>query len=124
MSAATIAYSIGPVLHSRPSASFLIPASRSSSRAVAADRHPAGAPSGREIRLRQRRERDDRRLGIERGEGADRTVELQVGVDLVGEQREVVLFGEIDQRAPGVGGIGRAGGIVRIDDDQRPGRRA
>ena len=86
-------------------------------------RHPAGAPSGREIRLRQRRERDDRRLGIERSEGAHRTIEIQVGVDLVGEQREVVLFREIDQRAAGFGRICRAGRVVRIDDDKRPRRR-
>ena len=66
------------------------------------DRHPAGAPARRQIRLGQRRERDDRRLGIERGEGADRAIERQVRVNLVGEQREVVLVGEIDERAPGL----------------------
>ena len=52
-----------------------------------------------------------------------RAVETQVGIDLVGEQRKVVLVGEIDQRAAGLGRIRRAGRVVRIDDDQRARRR-
>ena len=49
----------------------------------------------------------------------DRTVEGEIGVDLVGEERKAVLLGDLDQRASHVGRIHRAGRIVRIDGDER-----
>ena len=105
LSAAATAYCIGPGLQSRPSASFLTAASTASSRGVAPDDHPAGAPSRREIRLRQARERNDRRLGIERRRAAEPLPSKpELRVDLVGEDREVVLLGELDQRAADRGG--------------------
>ena len=53
-----------------------------------------------------------------------RTVEGEIGVDLVGEERNAVLVGEVDQRAPHLGRIDRAGRIVRIDGHERSrGRR-
>ena len=54
---------------------------------------------------------------------ADRTVEREVGVDLVGEQRKVVAVGQLDERAPNVDRVGRAGRVVRVDDDERARRR-
>ena len=56
--------------------------------------------------------------------GGDRPVEGKIGVDLVREQRDAVLVGEVDQRTPHLGRIHRPGRVVRIDGDQRPrGRR-
>ena len=112
VSAATSACSIGPVLHSRPSASFLIPASTSSSRSVCRDRHPAGAPSRGQIRLRQRRKGDHRRVGIQRGEGADRAIKGEVRVDFVGEQRKVMFIGEIDKSAACLRRVGGPVGLL------------
>ena len=87
-----------------------------------ADRHPACPPAGREIRLRERRKRDDRGVGIAGGNRRDRAVKREVGVDLVGEQGEVVPIGELDERAADIDRVGRAGRIVGVDDDERAGR--
>ena len=90
----------------------------------AADRHPSGAPSRREVGLRQRRERDDRRARVLRRERRHRAVEGEVGIDLVGEQRDVVGIGDVEQRLARRGRIGRAGRVVRIDDDEGARRAA
>ena len=87
VSAAVTAYCIGTVLHRRPSASFAIAATTSSSRGERPTAHPAGAPAGREVRLRQAREGDDRRVGIEAADRRDRAVVAEIAVDLVGENR-------------------------------------
>ena len=53
----------------------------------------------------------------------DRTVEREVGVDLVGEQRDVVIVGDLRRSSRRtLRRIDGAGRIVRIDDDQRAGR--
>ena len=91
---------------------------------AAADGEPSRSPSRREVRLRQRRERDHRRVGIELRDRVNRAVEGEIGVDLVGEQRDVVIVGDLQQLAPHGGRIGAAGRIVRIDDDQRARGRA
>ena len=62
------------------------------------DGQPARPPAGGQIRFRQRRKRNDRGVGIQRGDRRHGSVEREVGVNLVGEQRKVVLVGEIDQR--------------------------
>ena len=74
VSAAVTAYCIGPGLHSRPSASFLIAASAPIEARRRSDRHPAGAPAGREIRLRQARVGNDRRVVVERRHRRHRAV--------------------------------------------------
>ena len=38
--------------------------------------------------------------GLCAGDRADRAVEREIGVDLVGEQRDAVPLGELDQRPP------------------------
>ena len=123
LSAATIACSIGPVAHSRPSASFLIAAERIVHAWSAADGHPAGPPARREVRFRERRKGDDRGVRIARGNRRNRTIEREIGVDLVGEQGKVVAIGQLDKRAAGIDRIGGAGRVVRVDDDQGAGRR-
>ena len=85
----------------------------------ASDRHPPGTPSRRKVRLRQRREGNDRRVGIEACHRRDRAGVGEIAVDLVGEQRNVVRVGELDERAACLGRIGRTGWIVGIDDDER-----
>ena len=89
----------------------------------AADHRPARAPSGREIRLRQARKGNDWRIGGEAADRRHRTIEPEVAVDLVRQDREAVLIREVDQRAPRGRRIQRAGGIVRIDHDERARRR-
>jgi hypothetical protein len=84
-----------------------------------ADREPARAPSGGEIRLRERRKGDDRCIGVLPREGGDRAVECEIGIDLVGEQRHVVPIGDLEQRQPRLVGVGGAGRVVRVDHDQR-----
>ena len=90
-------YSIGPVLHSRPSASFLIPASTSSSRSV----RPTAIQPVRQPGARYAFESDENEMtgasGFERRERRHGAVEREVRVDLVGEQREVVLVGDLDR---------------------------
>src|SRR5436853_605148 len=49
------------------------------------DRHPSGAPAGREIRLRQRGERNDRRVGIQTRHRRYGPVVGEIAVDFVGE---------------------------------------
>ena len=68
-----------------------------------AERHPAGAPAGREVGLRQARERDDRRVGIELAVRLDRAVEAEIAVHLVGEDQQPVRVGEVEQRAARLG---------------------
>ena len=58
-----------------PSASFLIPASTSSSRGGVRGRQPSGAPARRQVRLRQRREGDDRRVRAKAGDRRYHAVE-------------------------------------------------
>ena len=90
----------------------------------AADREPSRSPPRRQVGLRQRRERDDRRIRIDARDRVHRSLEREVGVDLVGEQRDVVIVGERDELAPHLRRIHRAGRIVRIDDHQGAGRGA
>jgi hypothetical protein len=82
------------VLHSRASASFPIAAATSSRRA--ADAQPPGAPSGREIRLGEARERDDGRVWIQAPEGRDRVLVAEVAVHLVGEDHQAVLVADVE----------------------------
>ena len=105
---------VGQLLHRRDD---IIQAGR------AAARHPARAPAGREVRLREARERDDRRIRIEVAVGLDGAVEAEVAVDLVGEDEQAVLVGEVQQGAPGLGRVDRAGRVVGVDDDERARRR-
>jgi hypothetical protein len=42
-------------------------------------------------------------------------------VDLVGEQQQMVPPGQLDQLLEQLGRVHGAGGVVRVDDDQRPG---
>ena len=44
-------------------------------------------------------------------------------VDLVGEQHQVVLAGQLDHAFQHFPGIHRTGGVVRVDDHHRPGVR-
>ena len=86
--------------------------------------HPARAPAGREVGLRQARERDDWRVRIELAVGVDRAVEAEVAVHLVGQDQQPVLIGEVEQRAARLGRVHGAGRVVGIDDDERArGRR-
>ena len=89
---------------------------------VPADRHPAGAPAGRQVGLRQRRERDDGGIEVLGGDGRHGAVVGEIGVDLVGQERKVVPVRQIDELAPHLAGVDRAGRVVRVDDDERPGR--
>ncbi len=84
-----------------------------------ADREPARPPAWREIRLRQRRERDDRRVGREAAQERRRAVEAEVAVDLVGQNRHARAIGELDERASRRFRIHGAGRIVRVDEHDR-----
>ena len=82
-------------------------------------RHPSRAPPRREIRLRQARVGDDRRVLVEDGHRRHRSVVGQVSIDLVRQDHQAVLLGDVDQRPPHLVGINRAGGVVGIDHHQR-----
>ena len=90
LSAAVIAYSIGPVAHSRPSASFFTAASTSSSRSV----RPTAIQPARQPGARYAFDSEENVItgasGLCCGDRRHRTVEGEIGVDLVGEEREVV----------------------------------
>ena len=90
----------------------------------AADAEPAGAPARRDVGLRQRREREDRRVRRQRAEQRHGAVETEFAVDLVGENRHAGAIGDVDQGAPEIFGIAGASRVVRIDRDDRPCRRA
>ena len=77
-------------------------------------------PPGSQVGLRQARERDDRGVRIEQPERCDRTVETEIAVNLIGQDHEAVIVGELEQRTPCVGWVNRTSRIVGIDDDQRP----
>ncbi len=90
----------------------------------AADAHPAGAPAGRKVGLRETRERDDGGIGIEDSQWFDPAGVAEIAVDLVGENHQAVPIGQVEQPAADGGGIGGARRVVGIDDDQRArGRR-
>ena len=89
----------------------------------AADAHPAGPPARREVGLRQTREGDDRRVGIQLADRIDGAVVSEIAVHLVGEDHQVVALGKLDQFAPRRRRIRRAGRVVRIDDDEDARRR-
>ena len=84
------------------------------------DDEPAGPPAWCEIRLRETREGNDRRVGIEGTHEGDGTVVAQISIDLVRQNRKVVSFGEFDQRSSDRRRVHRAGRIVRIDHDKHP----
>ena len=84
-----------------------------------ADDDPAGAPAGREVRLRERRERNDRRVGCERSEQRRGSVERDVAVDLVRQNRNARVLGERDQLPARRLGVHGARRVVRIDDHER-----
>ena len=66
-------------------------------------------------------------IGASGSQAADRRhrpVEREIAVDLVGEERDVVRVGDVDERAAHRRRIDRARGVVRIDDDQRARRAA
>ena len=84
----------------------------------AAHRHPAGAPAGREVRLRERGERNHRRVGVGLGDRRQRAIESNVGVDLVGKERHVVRLGDVYERPAYRWRIDGARRVVRIDRDE------
>ena len=45
----------------------------------------------------------------------------EIAVDLVSQQHETMALGQVDERATRGVRVDRPGGIVRVDDDQRPG---
>jgi hypothetical protein len=84
-----------------------------------AHRHPARAPSRREVGLRQARVGNDRRILIEEGHRRHRPVIGEVSIHFVRQDHQAVLLGDVDQRPPHLVGIDRASGVVRIDHHQR-----
>ena len=87
------------------------------------DAHPARAPTRREVRLRQARERDDWRVRIEAADWRHASVVRQVSIHLVGDDGEPVPIGEVEERTPRRRGVRSSGRIIGIDDDERAGRR-
>ena len=95
MSAGAIAYCIGTVLQSRPSASFLIAATTSSSRGE----RPTAIQPVRQPGARYAFDRLENEMigasGSSRPYGGDRAVEAEIAVHLVGEDQQPVLVGEV-----------------------------
>ena len=69
-----------------------------------ADDEPSRPPSRSEVRLRQARQRNDRRVAIERAEQRHGAIEAELAVHLVRENRQPVLFRDVEQRAADGGG--------------------
>ncbi len=88
-----------------------------------ADGDPTRAPAGRKVRFRQTRERDDGGVALETADWRDRAVVTEIAVNLVGQHRETVPLGEVDQLTANRRGITGPCRIVRIDDDERTRRR-
>jgi hypothetical protein len=106
-----MAYCIGPVLHKRPSASFLIAASTSSRRGVLPTTiHPARQPGARYAFERLENEM----IGASRSR-VPRSFVPEIAVHLVGEDHETVRIGKIDECPPCARGVHRAGWVIRID---------
>ena len=88
--------------------------------APAAEEHPAGAEDARPVHLGEAAEGGAQRV---LAEGRRRRV-LGVAVedaivDLVREDRDLLCLGETDEPRDDIARIDCAGGVVRIDDDQR-----
>ena len=86
------------------------------------EHHPSRAQTCGEVGLGQPVEGDGEQV---RGEGRDadvlRVVVEDPVVDLVGQQQQVVLAGDLHDALQGLPRVHRAGGVVRIDDDDRAG---
>src|ERR1019366_3149052 len=101
---------------------------RFDNRSFAAGNTPSDAPSGSEVILGQPAEGDDRHVGRYRGHGNVRVVGFpidgQFGVNLIGEDDQVVLAREFGYLLEHLAGAERAGGIVGVDQHNpaRPGR--
>src|SRR5690606_15032516 len=83
---------------------------------------PAGAEARHPIGLGQAVEGQAQHVRRQRGGGDVLGVVVEdLVVDLVGEQDQVVLAGNLHQLLQALPGVHRAGGVVRVDQHQRPG---